>query len=763
MKPNSQLAATLVTAFAVIFAFGARDALANDVNEFATVVAPFLKAHCVRCHGTKKHEARLMLHKMTGKIASADAKVWEAVLGQLDEGNMPPEGEPQPDSDEAKKVADWIRETLRTAMPSLPAHELIYPENGNHVSHDLLFPNRTPVRFPATPARIWRVHPSIYESFVEHASREPFHHPFRRESLFSTPWGLDGEGFKDYSDLYWIGEAETELLISNAMRVAEIMSRKRSTYSDESKAFREFLRSRQNPTNDDLKKIISTAFAQIFQREPTAGESERYVTFFAENVEQLGREKGMQTTLAALLLHPKAVFRFELGLGERDDHGRVRLAPGELAYAIAYAVTDRAPDEELLKAARDGSLESDDGIRKQVIRLIDIEQAKMQESYRSNKIGRRHTAPMLRFFQEYFGYTKAPQVFKDIATRRKARLPGNYSPDALVSDTNLLVLHFIDKDKDVLRELLTTDLSFVSTGRGRWNGLVELKKRAKKVGKTGKVTPFDDKRNRINEHYNITPDQWTEDMPFPLDKTQRAGILTQPSWLIAHSTNFENHAIHRGKWIRERLLGGTIPNTPITVDAQLPDDETMTLRERMHVTREAFCWKCHQQMDPLGLSFEMYDHFGRFRTEELGKPVDATGELKIYASRHNGTHESSDREELQAKSPTPSDTGIEEGPVANAVDLMHKLGSSRRVQQVFIRHAFRFFMGRNETVEDASTLVEADRVYTESGGSMKELVASLIASDSFIYRRPIRSRSRETSDTAGQPSRTLASPATKEE
>ena len=33
----------------------------------------------------------------------------------------------------------------------------------------------------------------------------------------------------------------------------------------------------------------------------------------------------------------------------------------------------------------------------------------------------------------------------------------------------------------------------------------------------------------------------------------RAGVLTQPSWLVAWSMNQDNHAILRGKWVRERL------------------------------------------------------------------------------------------------------------------------------------------------------------------------------------------------------------------
>jgi len=68
---------------------------------------------------------------------------------------------------------------------------------------------------------------------------------------------------------------------------------------------------------------------------------------------------------------------------------------------------------------------------------------------------------------------------------------------------------------------------------------------------------------------------------------------------------------------------------------------------------------------------------------------------------------------------------------------MDKLATSDHVRQVFVRHAFRYWMGRNETLEDSPTLIAADKAYVESGGSMKALVASLLSSDSFLYRKDL--------------------------
>ncbi len=73
---------------------------------------------------------------------------------------------------------------------------------------------------------------------------------------------------------------------------------------------------------------------------------------------------------------------------------------------------------------------------------------------------------------------------------------------------------------------------------------------------------------------------------------QRLGLLTYPSWLVSHSDATDNHAIRRGKWIREHLLGGGIPDVPITVNAMLPDEPKSTLRQRMRVTQESYCWNC---------------------------------------------------------------------------------------------------------------------------------------------------------------------------
>jgi len=195
---------------------------------------------------------------------------------------------------------------------------------------------------------------------------------------------------------------------------------------------------------------------------------------------------------------------------------------------------------------------------------------------------------------------------------------------------------------------------------------------------------------------------------------QRLGLLTHPSWLVSHSDAMDNHAILRGRWIREKLLGGGIPDVPITVDAMLPDEPQNTLRERMRVTKKTYCWTCHRKMDPLGLPFEMYNHAGLYRETELNKPVDTTGEI------------------IDSGDPAL------DGKVANAIEMIERLAESKKAEQVFVRYAFRFWMGRNETLNDAHVLQDAYHAYRNNGGSIKSLLISLVTSDAFLYRKAER-------------------------
>lgn len=246
----------------------------------------------------------------------------------------------------------------------------------------------------------------------------------------------------------------------------------------------------------------------------------------------------------------------------------------------------------------------------------------------------------------------------------------------------------------------------------------------------------------VAKFFNYSLDNWDYATQQPAKVPNRRGMLTHPAWLIAHSQNTETDPVIRGKWILEKLLAGTVPDIPITVDAAIPEDHGRTLRDRLaSATENTYCWKCHQLMNPLGYVFESYDDFGRYRQQES---LEYPDQMLSEGPEQKGNHLIDTRDTYRTlpvdSSGTLAGTGNPslDGPVTDAIDLATRLSESARVRQSIIRHAFRYFLGRNETLSDSKTLIDADQAYLNSNGSFDAVIVSLLTSDSFVYRKPVQ-------------------------
>ena len=514
-------------------------------------------------------------------------------------------------------------------------------------------------------------------------------------------------------------------------------------------AFQKIVQSDGVVARNDFDQALDVAFALFLRRPPRQDEYESYwKNVFQKNVE-LGNNMALQAVLIYVTLTPEFVYRMELGLGESDEHGRRFLSPQELTYAIHYAFHNKpafgvdeidtvdvytkeseapvkrtmttprptwaAGHSSLVMEMKEGKLKTRADVERVVRKILDARQNGWVTTHNRTYLSTPNPR-ILQFFREFFGYYKAHEVFKDVDKFTKRDGFQQFvqgSASKLSYDTDSLIRHILQEDRDVLYELLTTDKVVVAY----WNG----KNDAEKIRRVGKEKY---QETHLVQSYNLDPfeqeydkDKSTDGVMrqngkvFRLPKAQRCGILTQPSWLIAHSGNFDNDPVRRGKWIREKLLAGVVMDVPINVDAQIPDDEHKTLRERFSVVHAAECWRCHKKMNPLGMPFEAFNHVGRWRPTEQGKPVNTTG-----AITHTG------------------DASME-GDCENVREMMQRLAKSDLVRQSFIRHVFRYWMGRNEMLSDSRTLIAMDKAYVDSGGSFKELLVSLLISDSFLYRK----------------------------
>lgn len=507
--------------------------------------------------------------------------------------------------------------------------------------------------------------------------------------------------------------------------------------------FKQIIETQGEVKREDFDYALDVAFSILLRRTPREGEADHYWEKVFQRNAPLGNKMAMQATLIYIALTPEFVYRMEIGMGKADEHGRRMLSSQELVHAIHHAFEDTQPfgieeiemvnvlddqpepvlnralntqqevagDSWLVQQMKEGKLETREDVERAVRHYLDLPPKTLRFNH-NRKANTACNPRILRFFQEYFGYHHATSVFKDINTF--SELDGfkqfhNHTAHRIVYDTDTLVMHILQEDKDVLYELLTTNKVFVSY----WNGSNPAEIVKENRGRDNYIAKHDVQSYNLDpfEHAYDTPARGKGPTPLFALKDQRCGVLTQPSWLVSHSTNFDNDPIRRGIWVRTHLLAGTVLDVPINVDAKVPDDENATLRERFSVTRADECWRCHKKINPLGMPFEAYNHIGRFRETELGKPTDTTGSIGLTL-----------------------DKSIE-GDIGNVREMMEKIARSDLARQSFIRHVFRYWMGRNEMLSDSKTLIAMDKAYVESDGSFKEVLVALMTSDSFLYRK----------------------------
>ena len=568
---------------------------------------------------------------------------------------------------------------------------------------------------------------------------------------------------------------------------------------------------------------VNELYLKIFERAPTSEELQEKVALTKKYMNSLSKHEALTKLIETLLLSTELVYRHEFGQGAADEHGRRMMSPRDASYAIAYALTDNSPDKELRQSVASGHFKTREDYKREITRMLKrrdqyyvIDETVQKQGFNSSITN----LPIrkLRFFREFFGYTKAMTVFKD-----DARFGYGKYDDAkgrLVDEADMLVAHILEQDQNVFEELLSTDEFYVyHSGNNEsmkkaaerlktiydyfkkhdWENFTEEelykhwpfidkmkmrgtvfpnflkdKKRRKSFVRSFKTQMksyvyrfakgqtaaapynanpmhFRHKGNastrtgqqmrgeRVGVFFNTDFANWDYPTTQPAKVANRRGMLTHPAWLIAHSLNVENDPVLRGKFVREKLLAGTIPDVPITVDAVVPEDHHKTLRQRLEkATSSEYCWNCHERMNPLGVTFEIFDDFGRFRTQER---LEHKENVVKEGERSKGGFFHDSRPvyktlPVNAKGLLKG-TGDKslDGEVKDALELAERLAKSSRVRQSIIRHAFRYFMGRNEGLSDSKTLIDAEKAYLENNGSFDAVIISLLTSDSFIYRK----------------------------
>lgn len=323
----------------------------------------------------------------------------------------------------------------------------------------------------------------------------------------------------------------------------------------------------------DAHAALATFLPRVFRRPLREGELKKYTQLY-EKTKARGesQDQALKLAYAAALTAPSFLFRDELRAGKLDDY--------QLASRLSYFLWMTMPDDELRALAASGKLHDEATLRTQIKRMI------------ADPKSRAFTST---FLGQWLGFSGLGT--EHVPDAKKFR---DFTPelaDAMKSEP-ILVFENLLRTSGSLTQLLDGKETFANAELAR---LYEL----------GDITSSEMQRVRFTD-----------------DK--RAGLLGMAAVLTASSTPNRTSPVIRGKWVLETLLGRKLAEPPADA-GQLDDkagDRGKTLREELaEHRRNESCASCHDKIDPIGFGLENFDAIGRFRSEEAGKPVDATGTL----------------------------------------------------------------------------------------------------------------------------------------
>lgn len=319
---------------------------------------------------------------------------------------------------------------------------------------------------------------------------------------------------------------------------------------------------------------------------------------------------------------------------------------------LALNLWDSVPDKWMLEMAAKKECHEEAQIAGLVDRMID--DPRCREKIRG-------------FFHEYLGVRFLKDLSKD--TQRFPEFNERVAAD-LRTSFDMFIEDFATNTSGDVRQLLTADYMYA-------NGTI--------AALYGLPLPADAPFQKV-----------------AVPREQRSGVLSHPYLMSGLAYHATSSPIHRGVFLAKRVLGRSL-RPP--VDAIIPVSEAaapnMTTRERVAMqTSGAMCQTCHRIINPLGYSLEHYDAVGRFRAEELGKTVDASGQ-----------YVTSEGDQIQFR-------GVRE--------MAEFLAGSNEVHQSIVRQLFQYLVKQPLAAYGLEKTATLDEQFAADGFALKPLVRRLM-------------------------------------
>jgi mono/diheme cytochrome c family protein len=329
-----------------------------------------------------------------------------------------------------------------------------------------------------------------------------------------------------------------------------------------------------------VERILGTLARRAYRR-PVSDAEIGQLKAFVDMARADGRsiERGLALALQAILVSPYFLFHVERDRAPSDPAAVHPISDIELASRLSYFLWSSMPDDELLNEASRGRLSQPGVLDAQLRRMLrDPKAIALAQNFAGQWLEIRNLDSI------------HPDPDKFPSWRPELR-------DAMKQETQLFFSAMLRDDRP-LGEFLDARYTFLNEA--------------------------------LAEHYGIPGVRGSEFRRVALGTQERGGVLSHASVLAVSSYPTRTSVPVRGKYVLQNLLGAAPPPPPADVPS-LDEGEvasSASLRQQMEAHRSnAVCASCHARMDPLGFGLENYDAIGRWRSEDGGQPVDASGVL----------------------------------------------------------------------------------------------------------------------------------------
>lgn len=412
----------------------------------------------------------------------------------------------------------------------------------------------------------------------------------------------------------------------------------------------------------DCATSLVTKLGALAYRAPVtdAADLERHAQLFNAGA-ATSYAHGIELLLQGMLQSPRFLYRVELGTGEKISEKAVKLWPYELAARLSYTLWDGPPDDELNQAAASGGLDDAQGVGSHLARML--------QDARGQKL-------VQRFLESWLRVAQVDRLVKNPESYPQFQSPS--FRESLKAQARAFFDDLLKNQGGKLDALFQSPVVFYNQDLG--------------------------------DYYGVTGTAAFQSL-VKADGTA-AGILTLPALLAVQGKPDESSPIYRGRFVRELLLCQQLPAPPANIPPAPSVTSGVSTRERaaQHEV-DPTCAGCHQLLDQVGFGFENYDTLGRYRTEDGGKPIDASG--KLVATRDA------------------------DGAFNGVLELANKLAGSAEVKECVTRQWFRFAINRFEQPVDGCSMKSVLDSFDAAGQNLSVLPQAIVQTDAFLYRRPL--------------------------